>query len=335
MAGTRDNIIAMAKETTGRMDLDDTMVSGLTKGQFFLDAALKLLDTKQRNPESRRWLMKDIAVGESVLRFQNCRSIQEVWLMNADGRFQLEKKDIGYIKENYTDPAFTVGTVYTPAGTVAFLEASGTAAPYLLDPTGGLLTAGFEADTRVKVTGSASNNNIYYVTAVTAGKLTFHKNNIIIAETAGSGDVSITPLTYLRDTDEPKYYAPDVIHLAPQQRSLTIADYTADFTYDYYNVMFGNSQGYNGIQIMPPSDVAYTVEVLGDWFSVMTAATDQCYWSIVYPNVLLQAMLFAIEVFYRNATGMRDMLLSLEPFLDGVDKDLVEESTVGINQMEG
>jgi hypothetical protein len=141
----------------------------------------------------------------------------------------------------------------------------------------------------------------------------------------------------------PLYYAPDNIHLAPQQHKLTdlvhvpedFIPYTDEFTYDYYSIMFGDSYGYNGILWMPPVDEVKTVEVLATWFSVMSADDSQCYWSVVYPNALIQAMLLAIEVFYRNSAGMKDMAMALEPFLTGINFDLAEQESVDMNQMEG
>ena len=246
---TKAQILSSVKELSGRYDLDDTMVTGTTKGEFFLDAALKFLDTTQQNPESKRWLMKDIAVDDYKLQFQYCRFIHEVWVKGSDDRSRLTKKTLQWLKENYAS--------------------------------------------------------------------------------APSELTSGTPL----------YYAPDVIHLAPQQRTLTDVGggnpYTDEFTYDYHSIMFGSSYGYNGILFMPPADEAMTVEVLADWFSVLDEDSDQCYWSVVYPNILIQAVLLAIEVFYRNSTGMRDILASLQPYLDGIDKDLASYDAADINQMEG
>lgn len=332
---TKAQIIEMAKDLTGRLDLDEQMASGITKGSFFLNAALRLLDTKQRTPESRRWLIKDIPKNESVLRFQNCRSIQEVWIINSDGRTQLEKKTPVELRENYAADPFTEGDSYTSSGIITFYPAVGTAEPYITDADSKFLDEGFGEGIKIKVTGSQSNNGVYDVIAATASTLTLHKSNSLVSESGTAGNVTITILTAGIETGTPLYYSVDSFHIAPQQRELTISDYEKDFSNDFYSVMFGSSQGYNGIKIMPPADAEYTVELLGDWFSVMEDDSDQCYWSIVYPNVLVQAILFAIEVFYRNTAGMNDLMLSLEPFLSGIDKDLAEESAVDINQMEG
>lgn len=250
---TKAQIQSIVIEQSGRQDLTDSMYSGLTKFDFFLGAALKLLDLAQRTPESKRWLMKDVAIGEHVLQFQNARVIHEVWVANSDGRHELEKKTLHWIKTNYSDA--------------------------LADIT----------------------------------------------------------------TGAPLYYAPDVIHLAPQQKNLT-SEFPAispsvyfqdEFTYDYNNIMFGASYGYNGIVWMPPVDEVYTVEILGDFYSLLEADGDSNFWSVQYPNVLVQAILFSIEVYYRNTAGMNDYLNSLKPFLKGIDDNIAEQDSMNLNQMEG
>ena len=239
---TKDQILTSVIELSGRPDLSENMITGQTKGEFFLQAGLKLLDTAQQTPESQRWYMADLTVGQYKVNFQNARAVKEVWMANSDGRFRLIETDLNKLKENYAD-------LYQNA-----------------------------------------------------------------------------------DTGEPKYYAVNSIHLSPQERSLLSGE---GFTYDYQGLMFGDSYGYNGILWMPPTDTVYTVEILADFFSVMSESDDRCYWSIVYPNVLIQATLFAIEVFYRNSQGMQDYLTSLKPFIQGIDFDLAVQESNDFNQMEG
>ena len=247
---TKKQIIDSVIELSGRRDLNDTLITGESKGSFFLHAALKYLDTTQDTPESERWLKKDVSQGDYSLQFQYCRSILQVWAMGSDKeRVKLEKKTLKWMKENYT------------------------------------------------------------------------------------GDPSE------EDQGTPVYFAPDVIHLAPQQRTLTDIGggnpYTGEFTYDYYTTMFGQSYGYNGILFRPVADSTYTLSVLANWFSVMEDDSDVCYWSEVYPNVLIQATLMAIEVYYRNSAGVKDMMAAIEPYLRGIEIDLAREEAEEINQMEG
>ena len=99
--------------------------------------------------------------------------------------------------------------------------------------------------------------------------------------------------------------------------------------------MFGSSYGYNGILFRPVADTTYTISVLANWFSVLENDSDKCFWSEVYPSVLIQATLLAIEVFYRNSTGVKDMVAAIEPMLRGIEMDLAREEAEEINQMEG
>lgn len=244
---TKGQIRSTVIEVTGRQDLTENMYNDVTKFDFFLNSALKLLDTAQKTPESKRWLKKDIAIGDHSLNFQNARVIHEVWMSNADGRYELEKKTLNWIMSNYGDP----------------------------------------------------------------------------------DDTDVT-------TGTPLYYGLDVIHLSPQQRTLGDAlPPPGEFTYNYSSILFKASYGYNGIVWYPPTDVVYTVDILADFYSVLDSDGDSNYWSVQYPNVLVQAVCFAIEVFYRNTAGMRDYLESLRPFLQGIDFNLAEQDAMNINQMEG
>lgn len=244
---TRAQILASVIELSGRGDLGDDLNSGsgkVTKGQFFLNAGLKYLDTTQKNPESRKTFLKDIAQGAYKLQFQYCRSINRVEIMCEDGRTEVEKVPLEELRESYVE-----------------------------NPSE--LTQGV-----------------------------------------------------------PKYYAPDIIFLATEQRALDATAEGSVFTYDYYSLLYQQS-GYSGILFMPPAEKVFTVSVIGDWFTVMENEADVNYWSVVYPELLIQATLFAIEVFYRNTTGMSDAINAMAPFLKGIDHNLVEQDMAGINQMEG
>ena len=252
-----------AVEMSGRYDLVVDTTSYVDNGMnFFIEAGLKFLDQRQPHPDSQKWYKKDIVAGDYKLNFPYCNAIKEVWMANSDGKFQLERKPLAWLREAYA-----------------------------LEP----------AD-----------------------------------ETQG------TPL----------YFCPIVIGLAPTQKRLTAVGgskpYTAEFTYDYEELLFGSEPGYRGVMWMPPVDEAHTVSILGDFLSTfyawvpvelvdtwMLSDTASNYWSVEHPILLVQATLFAIETFYRNTEGMKDMLNAIDVLTSGIDNSMAEEESYDASEMEG
>ena len=91
-----------------------------------------------------------------------------------------------------------------------------------------------------------------------------------------------------------------------------------------------------GLAVMPPTDEAITVRVFGKFRSApLDVNTDSNYWSEEYPHILILAALRALESFYRNTQGVRDMEMALAPFIIGLDKDLAEIEVGEQSVMEG
>lgn len=138
----------------------------------------------------------------------------------------------------------------------------------------------------------------------------------------------------------PAYYSPVANVLSPDQYALTVANYTDDFTYDYYDITF-KADGvvpweYTGILWMPPTDSVYTCVVHGFFFSLMENDTDVSYWSVAFPELLVMATNLALETFYRNTEGVKDWLGAIRLWLKGIDDDLVrQEMARAGNQMKG
>ena len=63
--------------------------------------------------------------------------------------------------------------------------------------------------------------------------------------------------------------------------------------------------------------------------------TDENYWSIEHPMLLLYAALYEMEVSYRNTEGAKDWDLALSRELADLDKDTVEEEVHDADFMEG
>lgn len=134
---------------------------------------------------------------------------------------------------------------------------------------------------------------------------------------------------------KPLYYSPAVIGLSPAQSAFTSADMSALF--DYYEVMLGDHFAYNSIVFMPVADATYTLRVQGNFYSKTLALdTDYNFWTVGYPELVIQAAYYSIEVIlYRNLSGSRSLLEAIKVVLRGIDNDLVERDIATINRMEG
>lgn len=71
---------------------------------FYIQAGLKYLDMRYWHTLTAASYKMDIAAGAYVVEFKSCRAIKEVWVDNGDGRVELEKKTLAWVKENYGSP---------------------------------------------------------------------------------------------------------------------------------------------------------------------------------------------------------------------------------------
>ena len=93
--------------------------------------------------------------------------------------------------------------------------------------------------------------------------------------------------------------------------------------------------GNKGIMIMPPTDEAITINITGKFKSkTLSIDTDVNFWTIMYPELLIKAANYELEVMYRNSEGARDWMLAITDALRELDHDVVEEDIAEITYME-
>lgn len=81
---------------------------------------------------------------------------------------------------------------------------------------------------------------------------------------------------------------------------------------------------------MPPTDRAYELKVEAlKYSSALSNDTSESFWTVQYPQVLIWAALYFLEVSYRNSQGARVWLAHIQEFLDNIDNDLVEQEIIG------
>jgi hypothetical protein len=140
------------------------------------------------------------------------------------------------------------------------------------------------------------------------------------------------------DQGAPLYYALTVNRMSPEQKALTSANYTTEFTYDAENIIFadqGDAAQFDTVIIQPPPDETYTLEVLGIFFSELTADTDTSFWTIHHPEVSVLAAMLAESFFFHNREGSADMISAIDSYLYGIDKGQVEFDIAEMDQIGG
>lgn len=136
-----------------------------------------------------------------------------------------------------------------------------------------------------------------------------------------------------QETYGPLYYYLPTLRVYPD--NITIAQIESYIGF-MDSLPSSGSTIYNGLIVMPASNHEIVLEVYGLFSSpTFVADTDETFWSMQYPIVLLWAALRELEITYRNTEGAKDWENAIVGRLMDIDKDNVEEIIADVNQMEG
>lgn len=103
-----------------------------------------------------------------------------------------------------------------------------------------------------------------------------------------------------------------------------------------FAIVAGDYYGRTALHIGPAVQTAGWLRIEGSFYSRdMSADTDKSYWSVRFPDLMLKAALYQLEVAYRNTEGARDWMAAIVLELDNLDKDALEQHIQYVNQMEG
>ena len=125
----------------------------------------------------------------------------------------------------------------------------------------------------------------------------------------------------------PNYWSLSPIGLSPELIGETSGDFDGDGIIDYEDVQFGDGDQYekDGILLYPPADGTYTVDVWGKFYSrKLTSDSDDSFWSISHPDLLVMAACYALERVLKSREGMRDWLEAMRPLIQSIDAQMVE-----------
>ena len=110
---TLANVRARFVTLSGRDDLVNADASDNGANQFIVEGQ-RLLETWAPYPGEKRWYKSDIAAGDILLTMERVRSVLEVWVADADGRYPVELVPLRDLREVYYEPSSEISQ-NTPA----------------------------------------------------------------------------------------------------------------------------------------------------------------------------------------------------------------------------
>ena len=129
-------------------------------------------------------------------------------------------------------------------------------------------------------------------------------------------------------TGSPSYFCPAKL----REIDVTGKNITGIFS----NFSLPVSSDFRGIIIMPPTDKAYDLEILGKFLQPELVTDDlENYWTLIYPELLIRAALYQNELMYRGKESTGKLLNSLMLELSEIEKDGIEETMQGVDQIGG
>jgi len=91
--------------------------------------------------------------------------------------------------------------------------------------------------------------------------------------------------------------------------------------------------GKKKLLLWPPADQEYRVLIVALFESAaLENSEDKSFWSVRFPDLLVQAAQMKLEIFQRNTRGVQDMKSTLLEELQSIDHDTVEEDIANIDQ---
>jgi len=194
------------------------------------------------------------------------------------------------------------------------------------------------------VTVPETKASIFYTLSTDQYSLIFQQRCRAILEVWINDDESRVLLEKCSLKDIKEYYAGQVTTIESGQPlyytpvNTRALDAAAQYSIGNFLSLDYSSPGINsatrGILITPPTDVYRTVEIVGMFNqAVLSTDTQENYWTLEVPELLLKAALYQLETFYRNTEGANDWLRAIQLEVDGLDKDNVEEEISDLDDM--
>jgi hypothetical protein len=142
----------------------------------------------------------------------------------------------------------------------------------------------------------------------------------------------LTGMPSSRTSGTPLYYSPAFTRYVPQD--LSAADFESFI--GWVDIASGDAHLYNTVLLNVPTSARLVLEIKGLFYSKeLTEDTDENYWSVAHPNLLIMSAMRQVEVFNRNTQGVNDWTNAITSEMSQLGMDLVEELIAEVDQMEG
>ena len=135
------------------------------------------------------------------------------------------------------------------------------------------------------------------------------------------------------DTGRPLYFYPTNLRRVPEDEDGSTDSAVLS---SFLETTSPYDPTYTGIVLFPRAEKEFEVEVSGLFYSPkLTANTDENYWSVTYPNLLVMAAVKQVEIMYRGLKAGSSWDRLMEPELENIEKDMVEEEVSTVHNMRG
>jgi len=142
----------------------------------------------------------------------------------------------------------------------------------------------------------------------------------------------MSDLPSARGTGDPLYYAPTYTRYIPEDAEVGDIESFVGFV----DIPSGSAHLYNSILIAPPASELLSVEIVGLFYNKeLIADTDENYWSVAHPFLLIMAAMRQLEVVNRNTQGVNDWEAAILRDMTSIGFDLVEEMIAEVDEMGG
>ena len=136
------------------------------------------------------------------------------------------------------------------------------------------------------------------------------------------------------DQGSPLYWTPAFIRSVPETDHITAAEFGSYI--GFADIVAGKNYEYNGVLWMPPCSEEMLLEVWGKFYiEPLQSDSDENFWSVNHPDLLIMAGLRQVEVFNRNTQGREDWERAINQMVSDIDKDVVRQELAEVDQMEG
>jgi hypothetical protein len=131
------------------------------------------------------------------------------------------------------------------------------------------------------------------------------------------------------------YYTPAILRATPELLAGSTSSLDAILAY-IGDVATTDHFSYNGVLFLPPIDQTAMIEVIGYAYSaVLVNDTDENFWTVNHPEIVVMAGQMMLERFARNTEGVKDWKVSITDLLSQLEMDTVEEEIAELDELEG